>query len=118
MGHDGKLYNDGVELSPEGLYGRQGYKEHAYSHEGSSTLHSWYLLLWCNFGCFCMSLLTLPDSEQHIHGAIISKSVQLRDYCMKHLRALWMHIRNNLGFVEELRVLFIRTALDGFFKVV
>ena len=115
--HDGKMYNDGVELSPAGLYGRQGYRAHAYEYEGNSTLHSQYLLLWCNFGCFCVSLLTQPDSEQHIHGSIISESLQLRHYCMKHLRALWQHIRNNLGLIEEFRALFIRNALDRFFKV-
>lgn len=53
---DGLLYDCGVELSPEGQFGRQDYLKHA--SRGTYSLHSLYLLLWANFGAFCIALLT------------------------------------------------------------
>ena len=115
VGPGGKLYDCGVELSPEGLFGRQNYKAHAC--RGTYTLHSLYLLLWANFGCFCMSLLTQPKSSKHIHGNIISKKLPLRHYCMSQLQTLWMHMRDNLGISEEQRAFFVTKALNQFLQV-
>ena len=53
---DGLLYDCGVELSPDGQFGRQDYVKHAT--RGTYSLHSLYLLLWANFGTFCIALLT------------------------------------------------------------
>jgi len=112
---NGLLYDCGVELSPEGQFGRQDYKKHAC--RGTYTLHSLYLLLWANFGSFCMALLTQPDSDQHIHGHIISKQLSLRHYCLSQLKTVWMHIRNNLALTEEQRSFFIMRAMDNLHQV-
>lgn len=113
--HDGLLYDCGVELSPDGQFGRQDYKKHAC--RGTYTLHSLYLLLWANFGCFCMSLLTQLSSDEHIHGKIISEWLSLRHYCVSQLKTLWMHIQNNLGLSEEQRAFFVMRALNRFPQV-
>lgn len=112
---DGLLYDCGVELSPEGQFGRQDYRKHAC--RGTYTLHSLYLLLWANFGSFCMALLTQPDSDQRIHGCIISEWLSLRHYCVSQLRTLWMHIRNNLGLSEEQRSFFVMRAMTKLYQV-
>ena len=104
-----------MELTPEGDIGRQDYKNHA--HRGTYTLHSLYLLLWANFGCFCMALLTQQDSDKQIHGNVISKQLALRSYCMSQLKSLWEHLRSNLGLSEEQRAFFVSKALSRFNQV-
>ena len=99
IGHGGYCYDCGVELSADGQYGRQDYVEHAT--RGTLTLHSLYLLLWANFGTLCMALLTQPEAEETIHGSIISKQLSVRHYCVSQLRTVWMHMRNNLGLLDE-----------------
>ena len=106
---DGLQYDCGVELSPEGQFGRQDYKRHAC--RGTYTLHSLYLLLWANFGAFCMSLLTQPNADARIHGVIISEWLSLRHYCISQLKTLWMHMRNNMGLSEEQRAFYVAQAL-------
>ena len=69
IGDGGCCYDCGVELSPEGLFGQPDYVMHAT--RGTYTLHSLYLLLWANFGTFCMALLTQLGAEAAIHGPII-----------------------------------------------
>ena len=115
VSRDGHLYDSGVELSPEGLFGREDYKEHAC--RGTYTLHSLYLLLWANFGCFCISLLTQPNSYNLIAGKVISKGLPLAQYCVSQLRTLWKHIRDNLKLSEEQRVFFVAACLDKFLQV-
>ena len=115
MRPDGLLYDCGVELSPEGQFGRQDYKKHAC--RGTYTLHSLYLLLWANFGCFCVTLLTQPDSDQRIHGKIISEWLSLRHYCVSQLKTLWLHLRNNLGLTDEQRAFFVMRAMDRLWQV-
>ncbi len=109
------LYDCGVELSPEGQFGRQDYKKHAC--RGTYTLHSLYLLLWSNFASFCMALLTQPDSDQRIHGHVISEWLSLRHYCVSQLRTLWMHMRNNLGLTDEQRSFFVMQAMSRLLQV-
>lgn len=65
-----------------------------------------------------MALLTQPDSDQHIHGRIISEELSLRHYCVKQLRNLWKHIHNNLGLSEEQRSFFIMRAMIKFRQVI
>ena len=45
---DNLLYDCGVKLSSEGLFGCQDYVKHAT--RATYTLYSLYLLLWANFG--------------------------------------------------------------------
>ena len=105
------MYDCGVKLSPKGLFGRQDYEKHAC--RGTYTLHSLYLLLWANFGCFCMSLLTQPGSDKRIHGHIISeKQPSLRQYCVTQLREVWRLMQNNLGLSKEQTSFFIMRAMD------
>lgn len=109
------MYDCGVELTPDGHFGRQDYKNHAC--RGTYTLHSLYLLLWANFGSFCMALLTQPDSDQRIRGHIISEKLSLRDYFVAQLKDLWVHFQNNLGLSEEQRSFFVMTAMSKFHQV-
>ena len=84
---------------------------------GTYTLHSLYLLLWANFGTFCMALLTQPDAEEKIHGHIISINLSLRNYCVSQLKMLWKHIRDNLGLSEEQRSFFVMDAMTKIYEV-
>lgn len=108
------MYDHGVELTQSGEFSRQD-KKHAC--RGTYTLHSLYLLLWANFGSFCMSLLTQPNSDEHIRGHIFSEQLPLRQYCVTQLKALWVHIQNNLGLSDEQRIFFIMTAMTKFHQV-
>jgi hypothetical protein len=112
---EGLLYDCGVEFSPDGKYGRQDYMKHA--SRGTYTLHSLYLLLWANFGAFCVALLTQPDSDDKIHGNLISDWISVRHYCVSQLRTLWMHMRNNLNLSEEERTFFVMRAMKKFYEV-
>ena len=102
IGHGGYRYDSGVDLSSGGLFGRQDYMKHAT--RGTYTLHSLYLLLWANFGAFCMALLTQPEAEAAIHGPLISEWLSVRHYCVSQLRTMWMHIQNNLSLLDEERI--------------
>ena len=57
------MYDCGCELNDDGNYGRSD-----YDSKGILSLHSWYLLLWCNFGAFCIGLLTQPTVLEQIKG--------------------------------------------------
>ena len=112
---DDLLYDCGVELSSEGLFGRQDYVAHAT--RGTYPLHSLYLLLWANFGAFCMALLTQPEAEADIHGPIISKRVPVRQYCVSKLRTVWKHIQNNLCLSDEERSFLVMCCTKRLYKV-
>ena len=112
---DGLLYDCGVELTPEGQFGRQDYVKHAT--RGTYTLHSLYLLLWANFGAFCMSLLTQPEAEAAIHGPIISEWLSVRHYCVSQLRTMWMHLKNNLSLSDEERSFFVMRCTKRLYEV-
>ena len=112
---DDLLYDCGVELSSEGLFGRQDYMKHAT--RGMYTLHSLYLLLWANFGAFCMSLLTQPEAEAAIHGHIISKRLSVQQYCVSKLRTVWKHMRKNLGLSDEERSFLVMCCTKKLYEV-
>ena len=114
---EGLLYDCGVELTPDGKFGRQDYMKHA--SRGTYTLHSLYLLLWANFGAFSIALLTHDQtgSDSKIHGNIISDWISVRHYCVSQLRTLWVHMRNNLGLSEEERTFFVMRAMEKFYEV-
>ena len=105
-------YECGVELSPEGQFGRQDYIEHAT--RGTYTLHSLYLLLWANFGAFCMALLTQPKVEV---DSIFSTRVSIGHYCVSQLRAMWKHMQNNLGLSDEERSFLIMRCTQRLYEV-
>lgn len=111
---DGLLYDCGVRLSPEGQFIPDCVK---HATRGTYTINSLYLLLWANFGSFCMSLLTQPNSDQHIHGNIISKKLSLRHYCVCQLKNAWKHIHNNLYLSETQRSFFVMRALTKLHQV-
>lgn len=62
------MYDCGCELDEEGKYGREDYHDHANTTRGTLSLHSWYLMLWTNFGAFCIGLLTQPNVLKQLHG--------------------------------------------------
>ena len=112
---DNLFYDCGVALSPEGLVGHQDCMKFASC--GTCTLHSLYLLLWANFGAFCITLLTQPDSDNKLCGRLISDNISVRSYCLSQLKTLWMHIRNSLYLTEEERSFFVTTAMTKLEKV-
>lgn len=112
---DGQLYDSGVMLTPDGRVGRHDYMAHAC--RGTYTLHSLYLLLWANFGSFCIALLTQPEAESYIHGNLISKQLPIRHFCVSQLQAMWVHIRNNLNLSEEERSFFVTSSMWKFYQV-
>ncbi len=83
----------------------------SYVNRGTLTLHSLYLLLWANFGSFCIALLTQPDAYENIRGHVISSWQPLRRYCLSQLRTVWMHICNNMDLSLEQRSFFIMEAM-------
>ena len=109
------FYDCGVELTPDGQFGRQDYVKHAT--RGTYTLHSLYLLLWANFGAFCMALLTQPDAEGVIHGPIISEGLSVRHYCVSQLRTMWMHLRSNLNLSNEERSFLVMRCTMRLYEV-
>ena len=60
------MYDCGCELDEDGQYGRKDYIPHAT--RGTLNLHSWYLMLWTNFGAFCIGLLTQPNAMDQLNG--------------------------------------------------
>ena len=115
MKMDGLQYDSGVELSSNGIFGRLEYMD--FACRGTYSLHSLYLLLWANFGAFCISLLTQPNADECIHGSIISKNISLRSYCLHQLQLLWLLIRNCLNLSDEGRSFFIKEVLWNFYEV-
>ena len=115
IGPEGLLYDCGVELTAEGQYGQPDYHRHAT--RGTYSLHSLYLLLWANFGAFCFSLLTHPNSQSEIHGTIISKSQNIRHYCVSQVKRMWMYLKNNLSLSDEERSFFVTRCLMNIYEV-
>lgn len=109
------FYNFGVELTADGLFGHHNYIKHAT--RGTLSLHSLYLLLWANFGAFCMALLTQPDSHTKIHAKLISEDLQIRSYCLSKVKELWNHIGNFLYLTSEERTLYATRAMINFYEV-
>ena len=111
----GYRYDCGVELSPDGQYGRQAYVKHAT--RGTYTLHSLYLLLWANFGTLCMALLTQPKAEAAIHDRVLSGWLSVRHYCVSQLRTVWMHMQNNLRLSDEERSFLVMCYTKRLYEV-
>ena len=112
---EGLLYDCGVELFPDGQYGRQDYLEHA--NRGTFSLHSFYIILFLNFGSFAIGLLTQPEAQENIHGQIISEWLSLRHYCVAQLQTIWMHIQTNLYLKDEERSFLLVRCMKNFYEV-
>ena len=102
-------------LNEQGEYGRPEYLQRA--EKGILNLHSLYLLLWCNFGAFCVNLLTQPKSI--IRGTVISdyQPVQIRHYCKSQMNAMWSHMSTNLGLTDEQVSLLIVRSMQRMIQV-
>ena len=110
-----RLYDCGVELSSDGTYGRPDYIPHAT--RGTLSLQSLYLLLWANFGTFCMALITQPDAHERISGPVISSWQHIRHYCVSQLRSLWWHMSNSLQLSTEEQSFFIMKCMLSLMEV-
>lgn len=110
---EGRLYDCGVVLNEEGEYGRPEYLTRA--EKGLMNLHSLYFLLWCNFGTFCMSLLTQKDTV--IKGTVISDYQAIRHYCKAQLSLMWIHMSTNIGLTDEQLSLFVLCSAKKMMKV-
>ena len=64
---EGLLYDYGCILNKYGYYGRPDYRS-----RDTFSLHSWYLLLWTNFGAFCVALLTKHTALEEMRGNLTS----------------------------------------------
>lgn len=104
-----------MELTAEGQYGRPDYIKHAT--RGTYSLHSLYLMLWANFGAFCMSLLTQPKATEMIHGPVISEWQAVRHYCYSQLQTVWAHMRNNLSISDEERSFLVMRGLMNLYEL-
>jgi len=111
-----QFYDQGVELTKDGLYGHHGYIEHAT--RGTLSLHSLYLLLWANFAAFCVALFSQSGAKEKLVGNIFSENVEpVRQYCVSQLHQLWGHLRNSLVISDEERLLLVRRCLSQLFEV-
>lgn len=116
VGPSYRFYDQGVELTDEGLYGHHGYTKHAT--RGTLSLHSLYLLLWANFAAFCTALLFHSEAEDKLVGSVFSEGVEpVRQYCVSQLRQLWGHLRNSLTISDEERLLLVGGCLNQLFEV-
>ena len=112
---EGRLYDCGVELASDGTYGRPDYLQHAT--RGTLSLHSLYLILWANFGAFCMALVTQADAQEKICGPVISTWQSVRHYCVMQLRSVWLHIGNKLQLSLDVRSFFIMQCMQNLLEV-
>ena len=110
---DGRLYDCGVELNELGNYGRPDYLKRA--ENGILNLQSLYLLLWSNFGAFCLHLLTQRNAT--LKGTVISDYQPVRHYCLKQMKLMWLHISVNLGLTPEQQSLLVVRAMQRMIQV-
>lgn len=109
------LYDCGVELSRDGMYGRPDYLPHAT--RGTLSLHSLYFILWTNFTAFYMALVTQPDALEKIRGPIISPRQDVHRYCVGQLRNVWHHLGNKLSLSPKEQSFFIMQCMERLLEV-
>ena len=109
-------YDCGVELSQDGLYGRPDYKLRA--EKKLLSLHSWYLILWANFGAFCVGLITQPNAHEKI-GTVLSDHHHgdIRHMCVAQMRNFWLHMNLAYTWSSEEMFIFIQRAMTLHVKV-
>ena len=106
----GRKYDCGVELSQEGLPGRPDYIR---AITGPLSLHSWYLMLWANFGAFCFGLVTQPDGHEQIGAVLSNFHSDIRHYCMAQMRNFWLHLNVGMSCSTEEISFFVRKAMES-----
>ena len=109
------MYDCGLELTADGLLGRTSYNTRLKN--GNFTLNSLYFLLWANFGCFCIGLLTQREFDNKLIPGIFSSWQPLRHYCFSYLNSMWLKLQSHLCLSEEERPFFVVCILEKFFEV-
>ena len=112
---ENRLYDCGVELSRDGMYGRPDYLPHAT--RGTLSLDSLYFILWTNFTAFYMALATQPDALEKIRGPIISPRQDVHHYCVGQLRNAWLHMGNKLSLSPKEQSFFIMQCMERLLEV-
>ena len=109
----GRLYDCGVEINADGQYGRPDYLTRV--EKGTLSLHSLYLLLWANFGAFCLNLLT--QGRDALRGHVISDYQAVRHYCKSQMGAMWLHLSISLSLTDEQLSLLIVRSMQRMIQV-
>lgn len=115
VGPKTKFYDAGVELTPEGFFGRHDYIQHAT--RGTLNIQSLYLLLWSNFSAFSVALLTQQDAEKKLVGNVMSEEVPVRQYCVDQMFKMWNLLKRGLNISEEERRLLVQGCLNNLLEV-
>lgn len=115
VGPNTKFYDAGVELTPDGFFGRHDYIKHAT--RGTLNIHSLYFVLWTNFCGFSVALLTQKDAEQKLVGKIVSEEEPVRLYCLKQVFMMWNLLKEKLNILEEERLFLVRGCLNNVLEV-
>lgn len=110
-----QFFDSGVELTPEGLYGRHEY--HKHMTRGTLSLPSLYLVLWSQFAGFSMALLTQPGAEKNMAGKLLSPGESVREYCAAQLKKMWGLLRTGLGVSDEERLMLVKGCLNNLLEV-
>ena len=108
-------YDCGVELSQEGLHGRPDYK--ARADQNHLSFPSWYLILWANFGAFCVGLITQPDGHEKIGTVLSQHHSDIRHMCVAQVKNFWLHVSLALDCTTEEISFFVRKAMAFHVKV-
>ena len=109
-------YENGVMLNEEGDYGRPEYLYRA--ENGILSLHSLYLLLWSNFGAFCLNLLIQRGSVLNSKSSIISSDYQtIRHYCKSQMISMWSHMNVNLKLNDQQLSLLVVRSMQRMIQV-
>lgn len=115
VGSATQFYDQGVELTEDGLYAQHSYLTHVT--RGTLSLHSLYVLLWANFAAFSVALLTQYDTEQKLTGTVFSDSLPLRQHCASQLQKMWTHIQKGLAISDDERAVLVHGCFRQFFEV-
>lgn len=102
-----------MEINTDGQYGRPDYLTRA--EKGTLNLHSLYLLLWANFGAFCLNLLT--QEREVLRGSVISDYQAVRHYCKSQMGLMWLHMSTSLGLTDEQLSLLVVRSMQRMIQV-
>lgn len=66
-----------------------------------------------------MGLLTQPDTDSKIHGALFSKWLPLRHYCAAQIRTLWrfFHEQRSSDISAAECIIIVSKCIKEFYKV-
>ena len=109
------MYDCGVELTADGLLGRPGYNTRIKN--GTLTLNFLYFLLWANFGCFCIGMLTQKEFDRNLIPGIFSMWQPIRHYCFSYVSSMWLKLQSHLHLSDEERPFFIVCVLEKLLQV-